>query len=184
MEGTCRLQKRPVEGWTMDEHRIGLKPILRRLWAKRGQRPVVVVQPRYQWLYVYAFVQPTTGRTFWLLMPCVSIDAFNVALALFYHFVDPHAEKIITLLVDRAGWHTSSQVECPANLRLYFLPPYSPELQPAEHLWALSDTPLVNQHFRTLDHLEAAQAERCVWLQNHPEAIHSTVNFHWWPQCL
>ncbi len=38
-----------AELWAMDEHRIGLKPILRRTWAKRGQRPVVLVHHRYQW---------------------------------------------------------------------------------------------------------------------------------------
>jgi len=53
----------------MDEHRVGLQPVLRRVWAMRGQRPVVRVWPRYEWLYIYAFAQPTTGRSFYLLMP-------------------------------------------------------------------------------------------------------------------
>lgn len=47
----------------MDEHRMGLQPILRKVWAKRGQRPVVIVRPRYEWLYVYGFVRPETGET-------------------------------------------------------------------------------------------------------------------------
>ncbi len=64
----------------MDEHRLGLKPILRRVWAPRGQRPVVPVQPRYEWLYIYAFAHPNTGRSFYLLMPTVSVEAFSVAL--------------------------------------------------------------------------------------------------------
>ena len=167
----------------MDEHRIGLKPIVRRVWAKRGQRPIVLVQPRYEWLYVYAFVQPTTGRTFWLLMPTVSVDAFNVALLEFAQFAGAGPDKLITLLVDRAGWHTSPQVQAPPDIRFYYLPPYSPELQPAEHLWALSDAPLVNACFQNLDQLETLQAERCLWLQDHPDLVHSTANFHWWPQC-
>ena len=61
----------------MNEHRIGLKPILRRVWRRLGQRPVVPVYHRYEWLYVYGFVHPISGRTFWLRMPTVSIDAFN-----------------------------------------------------------------------------------------------------------
>src|SRR2546430_16115918 len=75
-----------VEFWAMDEHRIGLKPILRRTWAKRGQRPVVLVNHRYEWSYVYGFVQPRTGRSFYLLMPTVSIAAFTVALREFATF--------------------------------------------------------------------------------------------------
>jgi hypothetical protein len=35
-----------VEVWASDEHRIGLKPILRRVWAPRGQRPVIAIHPR------------------------------------------------------------------------------------------------------------------------------------------
>ncbi len=33
-----------VEPWAMDEHRVGLKPIIRRFWARRGHRPVIRVQ--------------------------------------------------------------------------------------------------------------------------------------------
>ncbi|MBK4723166.1 winged helix-turn-helix domain-containing protein, partial [Azospirillum sp. YIM DDC1] len=29
----------PLEVWAMDEHRVGLKPVLRRVWAPRGCRP-------------------------------------------------------------------------------------------------------------------------------------------------
>lgn len=166
----------------MDEHRIGLKPIVRRVWSKRGERPVVTVHHRYQWLYVYGFVQPMSGRTFWLLMPTVSIDAFNAALHAFVEFTGASVHKRIFLFLDQAGWHTSRQVERHNGLSLLFLPPYSPELQPAEHLWQLSDAPLVNRCFASLDDLESVQAERCNWLQDHPDLVRSTTNFHWWPQ--
>src|ERR1041384_2866461 len=39
-----------IELWSQDEHRIGLKPILRRVWARRGSRVRAVVRPRYQWI--------------------------------------------------------------------------------------------------------------------------------------
>lgn len=166
----------------MDEHRIGLKPILRRVWSKRGQRPRVVVNQRYEWLYVYGFVHPPTGRSFWLFMPTVSIPAFDAALSAFAEFAGASPDKRLFIFVDRAGWHTSPKVQCPAAVRLWFLPPYSPELQPAEHLWTLSDKPLVNRCFANLNQLEAVQAERCNWLQDHPDIVRSATNFHWWPQ--
>jgi DDE superfamily endonuclease len=166
----------------MDEHRIGLKPILRRTWSIRGQRPIVAVHQRYEWLYVYGFVHPLSGRTFWLLMPTVSIPAFNAALQAFAQHVSATQHKRIFLLVDRAGWHTSPQIERLPGLNLLYLPPYSPELQPAEHLWALSDGPLANRCFRSLDELEAVQAERCNWLQDRPDLVRSATLFHWWPR--
>jgi hypothetical protein len=56
-----------VELWCMDEHRVGLKPVIRRVWARKGQRPLIRVQQRYEWLYVYGFVHPESGDTHWLL---------------------------------------------------------------------------------------------------------------------
>ena len=61
------------------------------------------------------------------------------------------ANKHILLAVDGAGWHTSKDLKLPPGLHLTFLPPYSPELQPAERLWSLVDEPIVNQSFETLD---------------------------------
>jgi hypothetical protein len=49
----------------MDEHRIGLKPITRGVWAPKGERPLALGHHRYEWLYVHGFVEPTTGRTTW-----------------------------------------------------------------------------------------------------------------------
>ena len=39
------------------------------------------------------------------------------------------------MMVDGAGWHKSHDLKLPENLRLFFLPPYSPELNFQEHLW-------------------------------------------------
>lgn len=165
----------------MDEHRIGLKPVLRRIWAPRGQRPTVRIRPRYEWLYIYAFAHPNSGRSFYLLMPTVSIDAFSIALQEFANFLCLTDAHQILLLVDNAGWHTSPKVTCPSHLALRFLPPYSPELQPAEHLWQFTDTPLVNRCFDSLDDLEIVMVDHCRWLQDQTALIRSSTLFSWWP---
>lgn len=170
-----------VELWTTDEHRVGLKPLLRRVWVFNGQRPTAVVEHRYQWLYVYAFVHPTSGHTQWLLLPTVNVEVFALALQHFAQAVGASKQKQILLVLDRAGWHTSKALAVPEGLHLLFLPPYSPELQPAEHLWPLSNEPLVNRHFRDLAELEEVQAQRCVFLQDFPDLIRSHTSFHWWP---
>src|SRR3954468_18364895 len=54
---------RNVEVWATDEHRFGLKPILCRVWAPKGQWPIAIGHHRYKWLYVAAFVQPISGET-------------------------------------------------------------------------------------------------------------------------
>ncbi len=57
--------------------------------------------------------------------------------------------------------HRSQKVKIPSGIRLEFLPPYSPELQPAERLWTLVDEPLVNEHFETIDEIEELLVKRC-----------------------
>lgn len=163
---------------------MGLQPILRRVWALRGQRPVVEVEPRYEWTYLYGFVQPESGETYWLLLPQVTIALFNLALAEFAKAVGAGADKLILLVVDGAGWHTSGQVKVPQGIQLVQLPAYSPELQPAEKLWPLSNEGVANRHFKSLDELEAAQVERCRALATHHTLVRSHTLFEWWPRLL
>jgi transposase len=60
------------------------------------------------------------------------------------------------------GWaHVAKDLQVPDGIRLEFLPPYSPELQSAEHLWPVINEPLANQHFHTLADLDEVLAERC-----------------------
>lgn len=169
-----------MEVWSFDEHRLGLKPILRRVWAPIGERPIAVVHHRYEWLYLYGFVHPASGTTEWLVLPRVNVAWFNRALAEFAKATGAGANKRIVLVVDGAGWHRSPQVVVPEGLHLVFLPPYSPELQPAERLWELTDEPLVNRSFNTLDDLEAVLVQRCRVMLEMKDDIRARTNFHWW----
>src|SRR4029450_1103442 len=74
---------RPVEVWATDEHRLGLKPIRRRVWAPVGQRPIALGHHRFLWLYVTAFVQPSSGETFWYLSNGISKPRFAALPAAF-----------------------------------------------------------------------------------------------------
>ena len=64
--------------------------------------------------------------------------------------MNPEAKKQIVLLVDRAGFHTSKAVQVPAGIELFYLPPYSPELQPAERLWPLLREVIANRVLKTV----------------------------------
>jgi len=145
----------------MDEHRLGLKPILRRVWARRGKRPIAGVRPRYEWLWLYAFTRPATGETWWLVLPRVSVAAMARALADFATAVGAGGGKRVVLLLDRAGWHVSGKVPIPDGVTLTFLPPYSPELQPVERVWGLVDGAVANRVWDTLDALQEAVVRRC-----------------------
>ena len=91
-------------------------------------------------------------------------------------------DKRIVLQLDNAGWHGPQNLAVPDGVRLVFQPPYSPELQPAEHLWAFVDEPLANGYFKTLDELDAAVADRCRALIEQRDLIRNSTLFHWWPK--
>ena len=183
VEARAQHPDKPVEVWATDEHRLGLKPILRRVWAPKGQRPIALGHHRYKWLYVTAFVQPISGEVFWYVSNGVSkpffaalLAFFAALLALFAREAGAGRERMIVLGLDSAGWHTAPNLVVPDGIRLAYLPPYSPELQPAEHLWPVLDEPLANQYFETLADLERAVAERCLVLDG--DQLSLGTNFH------
>ena len=171
-----------MEAWAQDEHRLGLKPVLRRIWTRRGERPLAPVHHRYEWLYVYGFVRPTTGESFWLILPRVDKELFSAALQEFAGWVGAGEHKRVVLAIDQAGWHTSRDVALPEGLHLLELPTYSPELQPAERLWPLLDEPVANRRFEDLDELEGVLVERCLVLAQRSETVRSHTRFHWWEE--
>lgn len=174
-----------VEVWSFDEHRLGLQPIMRRQWAKKGSRLRADVQTVYEWFYLYGFVHPSSGSTHWLLLPRVNHEVFSIALKLFAEDAKASTNKQIVLVLDRAGWHTTEKLKVPENIHLVFLPPYSPELQPAERLWSITDEPLVNKTFNTIAAMEEVVAQRCRWIMAEAKAlVRGLTNFHWWPQDL
>jgi len=131
---------------------------------------------------VTVFVAPATGETFWYLSNGVSKPFFEALLALFAQEAGAGRERTIVLELDNAGWHGEPGLKVPKGIRLVYLPPYTPELQPAETLWTLVDEPIVNQHIVDLAELEHIIAKRRVDLAGNPERIKSQTKFHWWPK--
>jgi DDE superfamily endonuclease len=173
--------ERKVEVWAFDEHRIGLRPILRRPWAPVGPRPIARGRHRFEWLCLYGFVHPTTGEVVGFVCSTVDTALFSAVLAAFARAVGAGGDKLVVLALDRAGWHVSDRLVVPDGVVLEFLPPYTPELQPAERLWPLANEAVANKHFATLKDLDAARGERCRTLAAMPEAIKGVTNFGWWP---
>lgn len=120
----------------------------------------------------------------WNITNAINKELFELILIDFAKSVGVGENKRIILQLDNAGWHGPENLAVPDGVRLVFQPPHSPELQPAEHLWAFVDEPLVNTYFKTLDELDEAVAERCVALITQRETIRDSTLFHWWPQTI
>ncbi len=155
--------------------------MVRRVWAPRGQRPTAWVRRRYEWRSVYAVVRPTTGQSWWCLLPTVNAAAFSLALAEFARDegIGPTRRAVIAL--EGAGWHEAAALVVPEGIHLVPLPPASPELQPAERLWPLLDEVVANRTFADLDDLAALLVTRCRTLRADRRTVKRHTRYHWWP---
>ena len=86
------------------------------------------MQHLYEWLYVYGYVHPETGRTEWQLLPRVNHQWLRESLFDFAQQQGLGKDKKVLLVVDNAGWHRTDKLELPEGLELLFLPPYSPRV--------------------------------------------------------
>ena len=84
------------------------------------------------------------------------------------------------LLLDRAGWHTTGQLNVPKNISLVFLPSRAPELNPVENLWQhMRQTWLSNRVFPTYDAILDAGCEAWNKLIAQPQTITSIGMRKW-----
>lgn len=154
---------------------------MRRVWARKGERPQAVVAQRYQWFYVCTFVEPESGANLSLLVDGMDTEVMGWVLKEFRAWAG-EGEGEAWVVLDRAGWHTSGRLEVPEGIRLVFLPPYSPELQPAERVWPLVNEAVANRYFETLEEMMGVVAERCQVLSADPATVRRHTLFHWWPR--
>jgi transposase len=84
------------------------------------------------------------------------------------------------MFLDGAGWHKAHELTVPANMRLLPLPPYSPELNPAEHVWEyIRENDIRNQIFNTLDEVMDTVETNLCHLHKAPEELRSMTAFPW-----
>jgi hypothetical protein len=95
-------------------------------------QPVGVVQHVFAWCYVYGAVAPTTGERCFLELPYLHAASFQLFVNA---FAEAFPDSRNLLLLDHSGAHTAQRLTFPANVRLVFLPPYCPELNPIERVW-------------------------------------------------
>jgi transposase len=154
----------------MDEARFGQQGATTRMWAPRGSRPTAVKQTRYEWLYLYAAVEPATGVSVALQAPGINTGTMNLFLQMLADELGPKDHAV--LIMDQAGWHKAKALRVPKNIWILYLPPYSPELNPVERLWAyLRSHYLANRTFDNYQHLLDAGAE--AWQQLTTEVLRS-----------
>lgn len=130
-------------------------------------------------MWLAGFVCPTSGETYWWIVPFLSYKVFNQLLQEFAQHFQLGERKRVVLALDQATFHTTEKVQVPEGIHLVFLPPKSPELQPAEWLWPLTNEAIANRSFANLDELESVTSHRCRVLLERRDLIRGLTNFYW-----
>jgi transposase len=162
-----------------DEGRFGLKTWFRRRWCPKGVRPPWVVDDRYEWCWLYAAVEPTTGIGIFLLLPEVTADCLEIFLQ---HLRRELGDGRVGVVLDGSGSHRSSQLIWPQDLFPLSLPAYSPELNPTEQIFRHLRKRLSNRLFVDLEALQTALVEELQVFWTSPTVLLSLTSYPWWIQ--
>lgn len=146
------LKDLPIRLYFQDEGRFGRINTVQKCWCKKGVIPTVTQQIIREYSYAFSAVCPETGNICSLIMPHADSEAMNIFLKT---LSEQQKDERIVLCMDKAGWHTTKQLEIPNNIILWFLPPYSPELNPVELIWReLRAKYFNNRTFKSMIELE------------------------------
>ena len=86
----------------------------------------------------------------------------------------------ILMVLDGAGWHHAKALIVPPSITLMLLPPYSPELNPAEHLWDdIRDKDFANRTFQDLEAVIEHLARTVHRIHQESNRVKSLCGFHW-----
>lgn len=160
-----------------DEARFGRISDTRRCWCPKPFRPVCQAMVTQEYTYAYAAACVVTGALDSLILPHVNGACMQIFLD---EVASRHPDHQVVMVLDGAGWHQSGALKLPANLQLLKLPPYSPELNPVEHLWdELREKSFHNRVFDSLDRLEDHLCDALHTLENDHDRVRSIIAWPW-----
>ena len=102
--------------------------MVRKVWGRQGVKVVQEVQLSYPWSYLFLVVDGRTGTFDWCWLDSMAAVEMRAAIR---GLQDMHYDGLIW---DGAGSHRDASV-ADLGLPLITLPPYSPELNPAERVF-------------------------------------------------
>jgi transposase len=136
--------------FSQDESRFGLLPIPRRRITLPGVKPISPVQFQFESYYLYGAVEPSTGESFFLELPNLNTQCFQIYLN---EFSEAYSDSINVMILDRGKFHQAKSLIIPHNIVLVFIPPYSPELNPIERLWEDIKAKIADELYPTIQAL-------------------------------
>jgi transposase len=147
---------------------------MRRRITARGVQPLLPAAYRFESLYLYGAAAPLTGQSFFLELPLLNTQGFQLFLE---HFAATEPATFHLLLLDNGAFHKAQALRLPPNVGLVFFPPYTPELNPIERLWRDLKDWLAQYQPTSLRQLSKLLGTRLK--HSTPSALRSLTGFHY-----
>jgi transposase len=135
-----------------DESRFGLITKDGRMLTAKGVKPICRYHHQYRYTWLFGAFSPITGDSVLMEFPCCNTDAFQIFLD---EFANENPTTLIIMVLDNGAFHKAKKLKIPDNIKLLFLPPYSPELNPAEKMWAKLKRAFTNKLFKSLEEISS-----------------------------
>ena len=157
--------------------RYGLISNFRRSWSKVGERTVIDKQQSFDNRYLFSAVSPLSGESFHLS----GINGFDseAAHTFLLELKKQHKDKTVIVVWDNAPCHRPTIHREIPGLIVLFLPPYSPELNPAERFFEELRKGTANQIFKTIEEQEKTIESKLNILANNTEAMKRLLGYGW-----
>ena len=170
--GACGLTARTRVGFT-DEMRVGLHGMVRRVWGRRGIKVRQRVQIAYRWRYLFLAVDSQVGHLYWTWQDTLTgLNVRQVVRGLRQH------TPVTAVVWDRAPGHREAGVRG-LGMPLIELPPYCPELNPAERVFEEVRRAVEGTMYPTLDDKVAAVTAVLEDLDADPDRVRRLTNWSW-----
>lgn len=168
---------KPLKVFFQDEARFGRINDPRRCWAPKGIRPIVPKQIIREYTYAYGAICPFDGDACYLILPAMNSACMTLFLTeLSQRFPD----HFLLVICDGAPCHREGALNLPENMKVVSLPPYSPELNPAENGWDdMREKFFKNTVFDSLEAVKNKLVTACRFYEDNPQIIQSIAGWNW-----
>lgn len=139
-----------VNLYFQDESRFGLFTRNGKALTAKGIKPICPFHQVFKSTYLYGSFSPIDGHSFLLELPFCNSSLFELYLE---EFSKQRPEELKVIVLDNGAFHKAKSLVIPDNICLIFLPPYSPELNPAEKIWQKFKRDFTNRLFKSLNDL-------------------------------
>lgn len=137
--------------YAQDESRFGLFTRNGRALTAKGVKPICTYQNIFKSTYIFGAFSPINGDSLVMELPYCNGDNFQIFLN---ELSNKNTTEFKVIILDNGAFHKGKSLVIPKNIALIFLPPYCPELNPAELVWLNMKRKTTNKIYKTMEELK------------------------------